>query len=91
MYRVIAKGVAAYAGWKTIVTLWSIALSVGGSAGVDTPLWRVVMTAQEDLETVRLLLASGTDPRRANASGISPLDVARRSGRGDLTTVLEGR
>jgi len=25
----IAKGVAAYAGWKTIVTLWSIALSVG--------------------------------------------------------------
>ena len=30
----IAKGVAAYAGWKTIVTLWSIALSVGVSAGV---------------------------------------------------------
>ncbi len=30
----IAKGVAAYAGWKTIVTVWSIALSVGVSAGV---------------------------------------------------------
>jgi len=30
----IAKGVAAYAGWKTIVALWSIALSVGVSAGV---------------------------------------------------------
>jgi putative ABC transport system permease protein len=30
----IAKGVAAYAGWKTIVTLWSIVLSVGVSAGV---------------------------------------------------------
>ena len=30
----IAKGVAAYAGWKTIVTLWSIALSVGVSAAV---------------------------------------------------------
>ena len=30
----IAKGVAAYAGWKTIVTFWSIALSVGVSAGV---------------------------------------------------------
>ncbi len=28
----IAKGVAAYAGWKTIVTFWSIALSVGVSA-----------------------------------------------------------
>jgi predicted lysophospholipase L1 biosynthesis ABC-type transport system permease subunit len=30
----IAKGVAAYAGWKTIVTLSSIALAVGVSAGV---------------------------------------------------------
>jgi putative ABC transport system permease protein len=30
----IAKGVAAYAGWKTIVTFWSIALSVGVSAAV---------------------------------------------------------
>jgi putative ABC transport system permease protein len=30
----IAKGVAAYAGWHTIVTLWSIVLSVGVSAGV---------------------------------------------------------
>jgi hypothetical protein len=30
----IARGVAAYAGWKTIVTLWSIVLSVGVSAGV---------------------------------------------------------
>jgi putative ABC transport system permease protein len=30
----IAKGVAAYAGWKTIVTAWSIVLSVGVSAGV---------------------------------------------------------
>jgi putative ABC transport system permease protein len=30
----IAKGVAAYAGWKTIVTVWSILLSVGVSAAV---------------------------------------------------------
>jgi len=30
----IAKGVALYAGWSTIVTLWSIVLSVGVSAGV---------------------------------------------------------
>ncbi len=30
----IAKGVAACAGWKTIVTLWSIVLSVGVSAAV---------------------------------------------------------
>jgi putative ABC transport system permease protein len=30
----IAKGVAAYAGWKTIVTPWSIVLSVGVSAAV---------------------------------------------------------
>jgi putative ABC transport system permease protein len=30
----IAKGVAYYAGWSTIVTFWSIALSVGVSAGV---------------------------------------------------------
>jgi putative ABC transport system permease protein len=30
----IAKGVALYAGWKTIVTAWSILLSVGVSAGV---------------------------------------------------------
>jgi len=30
----IAKGVAVYAGWKTIVTAWSIVLSVGVSAGV---------------------------------------------------------
>ena len=30
----IAKGVAAYAGWKTIVTFWSIALSVGVSVAV---------------------------------------------------------
>ncbi|HEY8231212.1 MAG TPA: ABC transporter permease [Vicinamibacteria bacterium] len=30
----IAKGVAVYAGWKTIVTVWSILLSVGVSAAV---------------------------------------------------------
>jgi putative ABC transport system permease protein len=30
----IAKGVAAYAGWKTIVTVGSILVSVGVSAGV---------------------------------------------------------
>jgi putative ABC transport system permease protein len=30
----IAKGVAVYAGWKTIVTVWSIVLSVGVSAAV---------------------------------------------------------
>jgi len=30
----IAKGVALYAGWKTVVTLWSILLSVGVSATV---------------------------------------------------------
>jgi putative ABC transport system permease protein len=30
----IAKGVALYAGWKTVVTLWSILLSVGVSAAV---------------------------------------------------------
>jgi putative ABC transport system permease protein len=30
----IAKGVAFYAGWSTIVTVWSIVLSVGVSAGV---------------------------------------------------------
>ena len=30
----IAKGVAFYAGWKTIVTLFSILLSVGVSVGV---------------------------------------------------------
>jgi putative ABC transport system permease protein len=30
----IAKGVATFAGWSTVVTLWSIALSVGVSAGV---------------------------------------------------------
>ena len=30
----IAKGVAAYAGWPTVVTVWSIALSVGVSVAV---------------------------------------------------------
>ena len=30
----IAKGVAFYAGWSTIVTFWSIALSVGVSVAV---------------------------------------------------------
>jgi putative ABC transport system permease protein len=30
----IAKGVALYAGWKTVVTLWSILLSVGVSVAV---------------------------------------------------------
>jgi hypothetical protein len=34
MARPIAKGVAAYAGGKPIVTLWSIVLWVGVSAGV---------------------------------------------------------
>jgi putative ABC transport system permease protein len=34
MGSAIAKSVAAYAGWKTIVTLWSIVLSIGVSAGV---------------------------------------------------------
>ncbi len=56
----------------------------------NTPLWRAVMTAQGNLDTVHLLVARGADPRRANASDISPLDVARSSGRGDLTVALKG-
>lgn len=57
----------------------------------DTPLWRAVMTAQTSLDTVRTLVAHGADAERANASGVSPLAVARRSGRDDLVAALTRR
>lgn len=60
----------------------------------NTPLWRAVMSAGgagTDLDAVRELVARGADPRRANESGISPLDVAREAERDDLVAALEGR
>jgi ankyrin repeat protein len=54
----------------------------------DTPLWRAVMTAGTDLAAMRVLLGHGADPGRKNRHGISPLDLARESGREDVVALL---
>lgn len=66
--------------------------------GGDTPLHAAASTGNTD--ATRLLLARGADPLRKNASGETPLNVARRRrggggvGRhmigGDIVGVLEG-
>jgi ankyrin repeat protein len=55
----------------------------------NTPLWRSVMQADLNLETVRELLRHGADVRKKNNYGEAPVDVARKRGRKDLMNVLE--
>jgi ankyrin repeat protein len=42
----------------------------------NTPLWRAVFDWQGHSEIILLLRQYGADPNRANASGISPLNLA---------------
>jgi uncharacterized protein len=43
----------------------------------NTPLWKAVFNSRGNGELIALLRAAGADPRRKNASGISPLSLAR--------------
>ena len=56
----------------------------------NTPLWRSVMNATEDLGAIRELAAHGADPNKKNKHGISPLDLARETARMDIEAVLAG-
>ena len=54
----------------------------------NTPLWRAVMTAQEDLRVIKLLLSAGADKNKKNSTNASPFDIAQRRGREDIIKIL---
>jgi ankyrin repeat protein len=57
----------------------------------DTPLWRSVMSSAGRLAAMKLLVEHGADPGVPNLHGISPLDLARKTGQDDVVALLEGR
>ncbi len=89
----IAKGVAAYAGWKTIVTLWSIVLSVGrlgrrsASSSASTPRCaRPASTPSRRCATSRP--RRGDDGKRTRLATAVALSVLASSG---LPRAVAGR
>jgi uncharacterized protein len=56
----------------------------------NTPLWRAVMEAGSNLDTIRQLLRHGADPHRKNSKGIAPTDLARSTGRDDIVALFKG-
>ena len=55
----------------------------------NTALWVAVMNASSNLDVVRRLVQSGADPNRKNKAGVSPIDIAKQSGRDDIVVVLQ--
>lgn len=54
----------------------------------NTPLWRAVMSTKDDFDTVQALLRGGANPMVANKAGVSPLNLAERAGKVELSQVL---
>jgi ankyrin repeat protein len=57
----------------------------------NTPLWELVMGPKTDAQMIKTLLQHGADPGKKNKNGVSPIDLARRTGQEDMLPVLEGR
>src|SRR5262249_18749830 len=56
-----------------------------------TPLWRSIMSSQNDLSSIKELLDHGADYNKKSVDGISPLDLARTAGLDDVVALLESR
>lgn len=60
----------------------------------NTPLFRAVFNSRGDGATIAALRAAGADPLAANASGVSPVSLARSIGNHDVARffadVVEG-
>jgi len=54
----------------------------------NTPLWRCVIDPRAREDVVRLLLGKGADPVRKNHSGVSPRDIAEKTGNTKLIAML---
>jgi ankyrin repeat protein len=54
----------------------------------NTPLWRAVFNYRGDPATLRALLAAGADPKRGNAYGVSPQQLAGRIANYDVAAHL---
>ncbi len=54
----------------------------------NTPLSRCVFNKSPSVEIIELLLAKGADPKKANKSGVSPLDLAKITGKDDIVALL---
>jgi ankyrin repeat protein len=57
----------------------------------NTPLICAIMTRRRKPELVKTLLKFGADPNRKNRHGNSAMDVARKTGDGELIALFEGR
>jgi uncharacterized protein len=55
----------------------------------NTPLWRAVMDATSNCDAIAELVRHGADPTRKNSRGISPIDLARQTGRADIVAEFE--
>lgn len=54
----------------------------------NTPLWRCIMGAKNNLSTARELVTRGANPCAKNQHGVSPFDLARTIGYQPLVTLL---
>ncbi|HEX7958773.1 MAG TPA: ankyrin repeat domain-containing protein [Terriglobales bacterium] len=55
----------------------------------DTPLWRAVMNFSGNVGIIKMLLKHGADPQKRNNSGVSPIDLAQKSGQAEVLALLE--
>ena len=54
----------------------------------NTPLGRCVFNQSPSVEIIELLLAKRADPKKANKSGVSPLDLAETTSKDDVVALL---